>query len=64
MFPAFAIACNAFLGFRTTLRSGSVHEFSSKIHLSVSVYLPFANAAFYLLLHVHLHSFTIVKVFQ
>ncbi len=66
MFPAFAIARRAFLGFcaTVTLRSRSVLEFNLKRQSSVSVYAPFANATFDFFLHVHLHSFSIVKIFE
>jgi hypothetical protein len=64
MFPAFAITRHAFLGFCATLRSRSVLEFNLKRHSSVSAYAPFANATFDFFLHVHLHSFSIVKVFE
>lgn len=64
MLPTFAIARYAFLGFCATLRSRSVLEFNLKRHSSVSTYAPFANPTFDFFLHVHLHSFSVVKVFE
>jgi hypothetical protein len=64
MFPAFAIARRAFLGFCATLRSRSVLDFNLKRQSPVSAYAPFANATFDFFLHVHLHSFSIVKIFE